>query len=706
MQERSIGGMPRPDGPGDRARRYKAFISYSHAVDGKLAPALQTGLERFAKPWYRRRAFRVFRDKTGLSVTHALWRSIERALEASEYFILMASPAAAQSEWVRREIEFWLRHRSAATLLIVLTDGDIAWDAATGDFDWSRTNALPRLLERQFGAEPLHLDLRWARVDTDLSVRRPRFLDAVATLASSLRNVPLDDLIGEDVAHYRTTRRLLRATVAVLVALTVAALYAAYQANQARYLAERLDTERAREVTAAQDAANERARQAESLRLATIERERKAAASRDLAVVAANMRSQDQELGTLLAMEAAQISPTPEAEDVLRQLLVRRTPPTVMRGPDDLKVNAATFGPDGRRLLAVFDDGSVRLWSIESPGNPVVLTAESILYSDADGTYALFAPDGSTVLTTPYVLMGSHAGMQGAAARLWEAGTGHLRREFKHPYLAHAAFSPDGDRVVTVGGTSITIWDSDSGRKLIELEDHEREVVHVEFSRDGKWLVTAAKDDTVRIRSAADGTPTTVMRVPGKSFLGAASLSPDNRWVLTLSNDDPARLWHWRGTPGNYGAELHHDVGPYRVAEFSPDSRMLLTLGDDYSARLWEVTTGRNLHELPHEDRINQAAFSPDGRWVVTASVDSTAVLWDASTGKRLMDFGGYERSRTTAAFSPDGARIATGTAWGQVLLHSCEICGSLDVLLAHARSRVSRALTAEERAKYVGRSN
>ena len=35
-----------------------AFISYSHAADGKLAPALQSALQRFAKSWYRRRALR------------------------------------------------------------------------------------------------------------------------------------------------------------------------------------------------------------------------------------------------------------------------------------------------------------------------------------------------------------------------------------------------------------------------------------------------------------------------------------------------------------------------------------------------------------------------------------------------------------------------------------------------------------------------
>ena len=72
--------------------RYHAFISYSHAADGRLAPAFQAGLQRLAKPWYRLRAMRVFRDQTGLAVTPRLWESIKNALCILEYFILLASP--------------------------------------------------------------------------------------------------------------------------------------------------------------------------------------------------------------------------------------------------------------------------------------------------------------------------------------------------------------------------------------------------------------------------------------------------------------------------------------------------------------------------------------------------------------------------------------------------------------------------------------
>ena len=79
---------------------YDAFISYSHAADGELAPSLQRGLQRLARPWYRVRSLRVFRDETGLSVNPHLWSSIEQALDDSRYLVLLASPEAAQSPWV------------------------------------------------------------------------------------------------------------------------------------------------------------------------------------------------------------------------------------------------------------------------------------------------------------------------------------------------------------------------------------------------------------------------------------------------------------------------------------------------------------------------------------------------------------------------------------------------------------------------------
>jgi WD40 repeat protein len=59
---------------------------------------------------------------------------------------------------------------------------------------------------------------------------------------------------------------------------------------------------------------------------------------------------------------------------------------------------------------------------------------------------------------------------------------------------------------------------------------------------------------------------------------------------------------------------------------------------------------------------VTSAAFSPDGARIVTASNDRTARLWDANTGAEIAALRGHEDRVTGAAFSPDGARIVTAS--------------------------------------------
>ena len=686
------------------ARRYKAFISYSHAADGKLAPALQTGLERFAKPWYRLRALRIFRDKTGLAVTPALWNSIQKALETSEFFILLASPMAAESKWVQQEIEFWLENRSTDQLLIVLTNGTIVWDPQQGDFDWSKTDALPGLLEKKFKAEPNYLDLRWARVDTDLSVRRPRFLDSIAAIAATLRNVPLDDLIGEDVAHYRTTRKLLRLTVVVLLLLTVSALYAAYLANQAKSGVASLESARNAEIEKEKKAKDEEAQKAAAERDARLKLERSIESSKKLAADSGAVLSKDRQLGILLAIEAARINPTSEAESALRQALLKRSPPVILKGPSGLTVENISFSSDGSRVLAVFENGSVRTWTVSSPNESVELKRESILDPQADSTRAMFSADGSIILTVPVEELGNSAstGRERAAARLWKSNTGQLLRELKHEDIQDGIFSPDGKRVVTVGGgDGVRIWSTDTGAVLATLKDHEHSMVCVDFTRDGNQFLTADTFGTVRIRNASDGKTIAEIHEPGGKIITDALFSPDGRWVLTANIEGPLRLWDWRNAPGT-GVPTEKSPSGIASLDFSADGKRLVTLGEG-SARVWDTLTGRVLFELVYEEPIGSGTFNSDGRWIATTSLDDTTVIWDASNGKQLINLGKYQDLQTVVAFSPDSARIASGTTQGRILLYTCGFCGSLEMLLKVAPTQVTRSLTAEERAHYIG---
>ena len=191
---------------------YDGFISYSHAADDRLAPALQRGLQRLAKPWNSRRALRIFRDETGLATNPHLWSAIQKALDESEWFVLLASVDGAQSEWVNKEISHWLATKSVDQILPVVTDGTWEWDPEVGDFA-AGSSAVPEALRGALRDEPRHLDMCWARDTTDLDLRNSRFRSAVADLAAPMHGVAKDELEGEDIRQHRRARRLARAGV-------------------------------------------------------------------------------------------------------------------------------------------------------------------------------------------------------------------------------------------------------------------------------------------------------------------------------------------------------------------------------------------------------------------------------------------------------------------------------------------------------------
>src|SRR5436309_1109940 len=114
---------------------YDAFISYSHAADGRLAPALKKGLERLGRGWSQVRALHVFRDETDLSATPDLWSTITAAMDEAQWLVLLVAPAAASSKWVNREIDYWCEGHEAERILIALTEGSLRWDTESGDFN-------------------------------------------------------------------------------------------------------------------------------------------------------------------------------------------------------------------------------------------------------------------------------------------------------------------------------------------------------------------------------------------------------------------------------------------------------------------------------------------------------------------------------------------------------------------------------------------
>lgn len=645
--------------------QYRAFISYSHAADGRFAPALQSALHRFARPWYRLRALRVFRDETNLSVSPALWSSIEAALADSEYFILLASPLSASSKWVRREVDYWLTHKPCTNLLIALTDGEIIWDEASGDFDWRRTDALPANLARVFSEEPHHGDFRWARTAADLSFNNPVFRERVAHLASTLHNRPKDQLIGEDVRQHRNLRRVAWAAVSVL------ALLAGYAEMQRRESARQADiaVQRQREAEAARDRADraaaaekiarereaaqrERAENAqkEAERQRDFAREqqriaedrRRLAESRQLAASAMARLPADPELSTLFALEAVKVSPTVEAVDSLRQALPELYLERTLRAHEHVVVTAK-FTPDGEYLVTGDGYGVVGLWdakagrllaSARAHERPALKAAVS-----ADSAWAATAStDGS--------------------AQVWDLRNAKaLGAPVRHKgVVTDVAFSPDGAVLATASQDgSVRLWRFLPELKLVQELQHGVAVENIQFSQDGKWLATSA-GNSVRVWDVSMGKSVTWLKMADHPI--GPAFTRDGRYVIQPMPGRPAQIWEVGNTQSGW-SEIKQTI-PTVHPQMSPDGTLFVTFSGSM-IRVWRVGSGAPYYELRgHADTIRSAVFSADGRWLLTSSNDRTARLWSTLHWGTAAVLRGHSNAVYDAQFSPNNRRIVT----------------------------------------------
>ena len=110
---------------------YDAFISYRHIPrDMKIAKKLHGMLENYRTPGYLvkkgfpARLKKVFRDRDELPTSSDLGQDIRQALIKSRFLIVLCSPEALQSEWVKEEAAFFGKYHGYDRILTVLVSGE------------------------------------------------------------------------------------------------------------------------------------------------------------------------------------------------------------------------------------------------------------------------------------------------------------------------------------------------------------------------------------------------------------------------------------------------------------------------------------------------------------------------------------------------------------------------------------------------------
>ncbi|GAA52971.1 transducin (beta)-like 1 [Clonorchis sinensis] len=295
---------------------------------------------------------------------------------------------------------------------------------------------------------------------------------------------------------------------------------------------------------------------------------------------------------------------------------------TVLLGHES-EVFICAWNPRRDMLASGSGDSTARIWNLEEPVQPLVLThcvnrdGQTVL-SNKDVTSLDWNSDGSFLAT------GSYDGF----ARVWNM---------------------DGELATTLG-------------------QHKGPIFALKWNKKGNYILTAGVDKTTIIWEAQTGriaqqfafhiAPT--LDVDWQSLTAFASCSTDtNIHVCELGQSAPIKTFKGHENEVN-------------AIKWDPNGRLLASCSDDMTLKVWDMHHEHCVHDLKgHTKEIYTIKWSPTGPGtaypsaplcLASASFDSTVRLWDVETGKCQRILSKHSEPVYSVAFSPDGRLLATGS--------------------------------------------
>ncbi|MEU8397020.1 hypothetical protein AB0C28_17655 [Nonomuraea sp. NPDC048892] len=233
-------------------------------------------------------------------------------------------------------------------------------------------------------------------------------------------------------------------------------------------------------------------------------------------------------------------------------------------------------------------------------------------------------------------------------------------------------FTPDGRTLVSAGGDGrLRLWDVARGQGRT-LTGHAGPVYALAIGRAGTTVASAGSAGEVRLWDVTDPArpgPKGILATGSAEDVNHVAFSPDGRTLAAAGN--AGTMWTWDAThPERPGRRLkHHDSAVHAVV-FSPDGRTMASSDADGVVRLWDMSAKDG--PTPRVQRrigsggvpVNALAFSPDGKLLVSSGTDRAIRVWDVTVPGRIEPRAnpvpGHTNTVRALAFSPDGVTLAS----------------------------------------------
>ncbi|MEA5576816.1 eIF2A-related protein [Anabaena sp. UHCC 0451] len=223
-------------------------------------------------------------------------------------------------------------------------------------------------------------------------------------------------------------------------------------------------------------------------------------------------------------------------------------------------------------------------------------------------------------------------------------------------------FSPDGKTLVSLDKSqTVKFWNSGNGKLIKTFQGDGNRISNVKINADNQTIAVFGDKDVVKVWNRQGKLITTVKG--HSNSINNFSFSPDGQTIASASYDQDTKnntiiLWNLLkkeiiGKPWNGHTEIINSIS------FSPDGQTIATASDDNTVQLWSLDGTKKLPLMEHSSGINKVIFSPDGKTIVTASNDSTIELWSLD-GTEKVPLKGHSSSVTNINFSPDGQMIVS----------------------------------------------